>query len=266
MNELTCLVESPETVVVDGADRVRFLNAYCTADVRKPAPNQRLEGFFSSREGRVLTPAGITPIEETLRIDVPCGQGQPLVDHLRRFVIADRVRIELSEEPTSRLVGSADALEALAADHATSGRGKWLGFDSLVIWGPAPAAPACDSRAIELQRIEAATPRFGTDFGANGYFPQELGAWGEQLVDYQKGCYLGQEVIARIHWRGKVQRRPRVLELSGESAPGVAIRYQDRDAGMLTSVVGALGLAILHDRVPEGAVVELASGPSARAR
>lgn len=266
MSDVAYLVERPETVIVTGADRVRFLNAYLTADVRNAVPTRRLEGFFTSREGRVLTPAGITPVEEALRIDVPAGRGAPLVDHLRRFLIADRVRIELSEEQAQRFVGSEAAIEALVAEHSAWSRGSWLGFDSLLIWGPRPAGEPSSPTAIELQRVETATPRFGIDFGAGEYFPQELGTWGQQLVDYQKGCYLGQEVIARIHWRGKVQRRPRVLELSGPAAFGAAVRYQDRDAGILTSTAGDLGLAILHDRVPEGAVVELASGQSARAR
>jgi folate-binding protein YgfZ len=266
MSDVACVIETPETVVIDGADRIRFLNAYCTTDVRKAAPNQRLEGFFTSREGRVLTPAGVTPTAEALRIDVPAGQGTLLVDHLRRFVIADRVRIVLSDERAERFVGPEAAIDALATDQWRWSRGSWLGLDSIVIWGSQPDAADCDPGPIERHRIEAGTPRFGVDFGAGEYFPQELGGWGEQLVDYQKGCYLGQEVIARIHWRGKVQRRPRVLELSGDAATGVAVRYQDRDAGVLTSIAGSVGLAILHDRVPDGAVVELASGQHARAR
>jgi folate-binding protein YgfZ len=125
--------------------------------------------------------------------------------------------------------------------------------------------------ALETRRVELGVPRFGRDFGPD-HFPQETGL-GEQAVSYAKGCYLGQEVIARIHYRGQVNRLLRGLLLDERDgsgplpADGTEVRLEGRPLGSLSSAVDspALGrriaLAIVHRRGSDpGTRVEVAGG------
>jgi folate-binding protein YgfZ len=134
--------------------------------------------------------------------------------------------------------------------------------------GLCPVGP----EALEVVRTEAGIPRFGHDFGPQN-FPQETGL--EEAVSYTKGCYLGQEVVARIHYRGGVQKAlcGLVFEGSAVPAPGTALLYEGREAGTVGTAVHSpaldrpAGLAILHRRAAApGSRLELAGGGGAEVR
>ncbi len=122
------------------------------------------------------------------------------------------------------------------------------------------AAPA-GFLAAEAVRVEAGLARFGADFG-DDRFPQEVGA--DEALDFEKGCYLGQEVVARIHYRGKVNHRLCGLRLRGDSlpAPGSAVRLAEREVGRTgTALLSPLrdegiALAVMHRRTETGALVD----------
>jgi folate-binding protein YgfZ len=126
--------------------------------------------------------------------------------------------------------------------------------------------------ALDRLRVEVGRPLYGVDFD-DGHFPQETGLE-EAAVSYTKGCYLGQEVVARIHYRGGVNRHLRglVMEGDGPSAaelPGRPVLHDGRPAGTLTSATDAgdgrrLGLSILHRRAEPGAEVEVEGAGTAR--
>ncbi len=127
--------------------------------------------------------------------------------------------------------------------------------------------------ALEVLRTEAGIARFGRDFGPEN-FPQETGAE-EESVSYTKGCYLGQEVVARIHYRGGVQKTLRGLDFGAgpAPAPGTALLFEGRESGAATTVLDSvalgrpIGLGILHRRAAEpGAKLELAGGGEAVVR
>jgi folate-binding protein YgfZ len=121
-----------------------------------------------------------------------------------------------------------------------------------------------DEEDLEVLRAEAGIPRFGVDFGPEN-FPKETGL--DAAVSYTKGCYLGQEVVARIHYRGGVQKMMRRLELEGNPRPGAKLLFEDREAGTATTVVRSplsgrtLGLGIVHKRAAEpGTRLEVEGG------
>jgi folate-binding protein YgfZ len=308
-----------------GADRLRFLNAYVTCEVKSLAPGAGAYGFATSPQGRILTDLTVLAFEDRLWLDLPPGQAGPLAAHLRKFLIADRVEMrELAEVVPLSLFGPrAEAVlaaavsgqgEAVAASgrsasmpgltsntgalmpaapHAhvrgavaglevTVQRGPRLGAPGFTLWVASDAAAALVSEllarpgvvavgfeALEALRVEAGVPRFGRDFGVGGggggggasgggglapqSFPQETGI--EEAVSYTKGCYLGQEVVARIHYRGGVQKGLRGLVFSGAAPPaGTPLLFAGREAGVATSVVSSpalglpIGLSILHRR------------------
>jgi folate-binding protein YgfZ len=104
---------------------------------------------------------------------------------------------------------------------------------------------------LERLRIEAGTPRFGREID-DRVLPAEAGLT-ERAVSFTKGCYPGQEPIARQHYRGKVNRRLRVLELEGEAPPETEVLLGDKTVGRVTSSVPGLALAYVRTEVPDDA-------------
>jgi folate-binding protein YgfZ len=116
-------------------------------------------------------------------------------------------------------------------------------------------------------------PRFGPDFGPD-HLPQETGLEA-RAVSYEKGCYLGQEIVARIHYRGGVNKALRGLDLGAAPPPaaGAGVLHDGRPAGRLGTAVASpvlgrtVALAILHQRAGEaGTVVEVVGGGPATVR
>jgi folate-binding protein YgfZ len=185
-----------------------------------------------------------------------------------------RVRIDGTEvtlQRTGRMGGAAFTLwvSASIASHLSEGLLAREGVRRV------------EEEALELLRAEAGIPRFGLDFGPDN-FPQETGA--DEAVSYTKGCYLGQEVVARIHYRGGVQKVLRRLVFENPESPegpagalprpGAQLLFEGREAGAATTVVRspalegqAIGLGIVHKRAAEpGARLEVEGGGTAVVR
>jgi folate-binding protein YgfZ len=265
-----------------GKDAKRFLNAYLTCDVKALADGEGRYGFLTSAQGRILAALTVLGIGDDLWIDLPAGTTSATRDHLARFVIADRVEFrDLTHQPLDLIGPDAAALLARvdvepstvplahragsiggvpvrvqsAIGHGALAFTVWVEREktreALAALVDAGAAEVGFS-ATEVLRVEAGEPRFGIDFGAQN-FPQETGQ--ESAVSYTKGCYLGQEVVARIHYRGGVQRQLRGIAFADVVPPsGAVLQYEGRDAGALGSSLFSrrlghgIGLAILHRR------------------
>jgi folate-binding protein YgfZ len=112
--------------------------------------------------------------------------------------------------------------------------------------------------AAEILRIESGRPRFGAEMGTET-MPAEAGIV-EQAVSFTKGCYIGQETVARLHYKGRPNRHLRGLRLSGSAQPGESLRLGDKEVGTLGSAavspaLGPVGLAILRREAEPGATV-----------
>jgi len=117
--------------------------------------------------------------------------------------------------------------------------------DSLLAAG----AIAVDEPAAEVVRVESGRPRYGVDLD-DSTIPQEAGL-NARAVSFTKGCYVGQETVARLHWRGKPNRHLRGLRLSAAAASGAPLRLGDREVGRLGSVavspsLGPIALALVR--------------------
>jgi folate-binding protein YgfZ len=265
-----------------GADRQRFLNAYVTCDVKPLSPGGGAYGFFTNPQGRILSDAVVLAHEDRLWLEVAPGQAETIAAHLRKYVIVDRVEIRSLDDMALLTLIGARAAETLGlpdmADwkHArliidgvevVVQRTGLMGAPAFTLWAPASGAPhlrehllaregmqPVGEEDLEVLRVEAGIPRFGVDYGTDN-FPKETGL--DEAVSYTKGCYLGQEVVARIHYRGGVQKMMRRLELEGDPKPGAKLLFEDREAGTATTVVRSpasgrtLGLGIVHKRAAE---------------
>jgi folate-binding protein YgfZ len=284
---------------MDGADRVRFLNGLVTCDVKPLAPGAGAYGFVTQIKGRVLADLKVLALADRLWLELPAGAGEEISEHLGKYAVFDQVEIRpLDDRLPLSLIGprAADFLGGIDLPEATLGHrdANLLGTEVLLVreddlevpvwtlWTPAEAASSlwakllehgashglrpAGHRAWERLRVEAGWPLCGQDYGPDN-FPQETGL--EDAVSYDKGCYLGQEVVARIHYRGGVKKLLRGLRFTDAADPlGQGVVHDGREAGKVTSAVhspvyGHVGLAILHKRVTPGARVEIGGGGTA---
>lgn len=295
-----------------GDDRRRYLNGLVTCDTKSLEAGQVVYGFVTSVKGRVLADVTVLATDDALWLELPPGDGAELAEHLGKYIIVDRVEIApLSWQPVCCVGPRAEAvltaLGVAAADLDVHRHREaqlfgqtvrvqrlpdfgdvprwnlWLPSDSaadlygqLVERGKAEGAPVpVGSAAYDRLRIEAGRPLCGVDYGSDN-FPQETGL--DDAVDYTKGCYLGQEVVARIHYRGGVNkslRHVRPVSEGGatEGLTGKNLLFDGRAAGTLTSVTATehieaggdwIGLAIVHQRVDNETQVEIEGGGTAR--
>ena len=113
-------------------------------------------------------------------------------------------------------------------------------------------------QAAEIVRVEAGRPRFGREM-TTATIPQEAGI-NERAVSFTKGCYIGQETVARLHYRGKPNRSLRGLRLSAPAEAGDSIRLAERELGqvgtaVLSPALGPIALAIVRREAEPGASV-----------
>lgn len=233
-------------VRVTGEDAAAFLQGQCTADLRGVALTDAL---WLNRKGRVLAHTVVAKeADGSFLLLCPHLRADELIAIVTANVIADDV---VATDETARwsrwLVWGAEPAIAGAKCFATRRYGVDA-WDVLVPAGvPLPGEPGAFAE-LEGLRLAAGVPAVPADCGP-GEFPQECGldAW----VSYTKGCYLGQEVMARIQSMGSLRRILRRVE--GPVAVGQELRTTEgKVAGVVRSAAGAVGLALVAVDLPEG--------------
>ncbi len=263
-------------VKVTGADAGRFLHNLCTNEISNLASGSGCEAFLTTGQAKIVAYAIIyracLPDQtEAFFLDVGAGMGEAVLKHLDRYLISEQVELadetlELAElhlaGPRARGVLESASLAKLPAlsplqhiYHAIGGatchiRGHeplgLAGFDILCPRVNAPAvwkalleagAKPAGSTAYEILRVEAGTPVYGSDIDETN-LPQEVGRI-ERTVSFTKGCYIGQETIARIRTYGHVNRSLVGLKLSGCGAvkDGAKVLRDGKEVGQITSSV-----------------------------
>jgi folate-binding protein YgfZ len=278
-------------LALGGADRQRFLNGQVTCDVKSLAPGTGAYGFFTSPQGKILADVAVLVREEQIWLELPPSRAEEIAAHLRKYMIADRVEVRpLDDFHLLTLIGPragealqasgiSDLPEAPWSQERAAGLGEegivvrqdGLGASAWTLWIAAGVSGGAGewrerllglsgelvrpvgAEALDVLRAEAGIPRYGVDFGADN-FPQETGLE-ERAVSYTKGCYLGQEVVARIHFRGGVHKGLAGLVFPAGPPPlGAKLLYEEKEVGRVTTAVDSpalgrpIGLGVLHQR------------------
>ena len=255
-----------DVVIAQGADTATFLQGQVSQDVKGLGDGESAWTFVLNPGGKVASLGRVRRIgAERFTIDTDPGHGDALVQRLDRFRL--RVNCELSLEAwTCVAVRGPGSGGVRAATTATADIG-WAGVDGFDIVAPSAEIPAgieeVSLDAVEILRIEAGWPAMGSEL-RDTTIPAESGLVPE-TVDFTKGCYVGQELVARIHSRGgNVPRHLRGLRSSdGVGLPaGAEILSGDKTVGEVTSSVtspalGPVALAYVHRSIdpPADAVV-----------
>jgi len=289
-----------ELIVATGADRSRFLHGIVTGDVAGTAVGGGALSALLTPKGHVITDMRLFVREDAIWIVVAPAQGDAVAGTLARYAIMDdfaaarradfAISSLLGPAAAARLGGVGADVGALAAAaplaHATVAtaagelwivRVRELGADGFWLGAPpavlatvhdrlaAAGTPVLDAAAAEAARIVALEPRFGAEI-TEDYFPMEVGL--NAAIDYQKGCYLGQEPIVRIRDRGHINWRLVGLDIAGPRDPAPQDRIESEakpKAGRVTSAARlpdgrGVALAMLHTSIPVGASVHVLHG------
>lgn len=218
---------------VTGGDRVRFLQGMVTNDVAAIPAGGFCRAAILNVKGRVLALVDVVDEGERLFVLTEPVTADKVHQLLDRHAIADDVTFTRVSRAVHRVWDSIDAV-----------------WSAPPIFAPPPAPPSSDAE-LEIRRVEAGLPRYGVDVSED-HFPFE--AHLEQAISMTKGCYIGQEVVARAHARGHANKLLRGLRLSGDgpAAAGAPIAAAAReDAGKVTSSVvsprfGPIALGYVH--------------------
>lgn len=256
-----------------GEDRVRLLHAMTTQHIQRMKPGDGAYAFFLNAQGHILGDVNLFCFEDRSLLDTEPETRQKLVEHLDRYIIADDVTVE---DVTDRLATiaiegpeAASVLTRLGApvpgapyataawDSKTVARLSSTGSDGFFIFAPVEeksalvdqlaasgvleAAPE-DTRVV---RIEHGRPRYGDEI-TERHLVQETGQL--HAVHFEKGCYLGQEIVERIRSRAQLRRVLRRFEIDSTEvpSPGAKLTVEGAEAGEIVSAAysPALGKAV----------------------
>jgi folate-binding protein YgfZ len=255
-------------IEVAGADAAGLLHSFTTNDIKKLPAGRGCEAFVTSPQGKTLGHVLIFRGEKLLLISTTPGQGAALIGHLERYVISEDVTLrDVSAERTTLLVAGAQAAEILQKATGIEPPADLLGWKEITLASEAAAlacveycgspsyflfvaaagvsaatsalveagATPCDVAAAEMARIEAGIPLFGRDI-TDDNLPQEIGR-DARAISFTKGCYLGQETIARIDALGHVNRVLVGLRFFGDAVPppGTPLAVDGKEVGRVTS-------------------------------
>ena len=134
---------------------------------------------------------------------------------------------------------------------------SWLVLGGDEVLDERPAGDEASEAEFERWRIESGIPRWGAELD-DRVLPAEAGLEATH-ISFSKGCYPGQEPIARQHHRGKVNRRLRILDVNGEVSPGDELILDGKTVGRITSAVPGIALAYVRTEVPEDAQLQIAA-------
>jgi tRNA-modifying protein YgfZ len=219
-------------VRVSGPDAEEFLQRMVSNDV---AANDRCDALLLTPKARIIAPLRIVrrAPDDFLLLTEP-ELGDVVRAQLLRSRFAAKVEIEPEQHESWLVVGGDEVLDAR------------------------PAGEDATEEEVERWRIEARIPRWGRELDET-ILPAEAGLE-DTHINFSKGCYPGQEPIARQHYRGKVNRRLRVLEIDGGAKAGDELVLGEKTVGRITSTADGVALGYVRTEVPDGADLSAGTG------
>ena len=268
-------------VIVRGPDAAEYLQGQLTNDIEGIEREQGCYAALLDRKGHLAADMRVLRLENgEIWLDLEPGPAPALLKHLRTYSIGRDVEVEDVTErwATTSLIGpragELAGFEGLRPEHAQRFR-DWDGVEVLAVATDvgldliasaraaseladrltAAGAAEVSEAAAEIVRIESGRPRFGLDMGPES-MPAEASIT-DRAVDFEKGCYIGQEPVARLHYRGKPNRTLRGLRLSGPADHGDPLVLGEREVGTigtagLSPALGPIALAIVRREAGEG--------------
>lgn len=260
----------PRTQIeLTGRDSAKFLHSFSTNDIQRLAPGDGCEAFVLDVKGKIVAYLLVFREAESLILETVAGQAETIISHLDRYILREDVALHDRSESWHELIVAGDEAERVlaagssmpislaACSHcATTWRGESISVRRLpwvangfLLSGlvdamgrvarrlVAEGMRSCGVNAWEIVRVEAGMPVYGRDVTRDN-LPQEIGR-DAQALSFTKGCYLGQETVARIDALGHVNRRLALISFAGKTVPvdGTQLLSEGKVVGRVTSAV-----------------------------
>lgn len=284
------LERSRGMLTVGGADAAEYLQGQLTNDVEALEPDDGCYAALLDRKGHMQADMRVLRLKSTgeLWLDLEPETTERVLKHLTTYSIGREVEISDVGEAwaiTSLIgpaAGATAGFERLAPEHRQAFR-NWegvevlgvatdLGLDLITRADQAAAlrellaaagAAQVSEQAAEILRVESGRPRFGREM-TESTMPAEAGIE-ERAISFTKGCYIGQEPVARLHYRGKPNRHLRGLRLDAPAEAGQDLRLGDKEVGRIgtaaiSPALGPIALAVLRREAEPGQAVETVEG------
>lgn len=249
---------------IQGKDRLSFLHKFCTADVTSLVAGKATEAFILNLKGKLLSHVYLLSSKDELLLNTTGGQFGSLHEHLDKYIMREDVRlIDASESFVTMFVAGPDSEANLRSAYGivpeaetfvdvpmgslTIGVARvdlaGIGFLMMIPVSLVQEVQRdlvqngitdCSLESFHILRVENKTPWFGID-ATDENLPQELQR-DQQAICFTKGCYLGQETVARIDALGHVNQYLVGLNLNREASPGTKLVAENKPVGKLTSV------------------------------
>ncbi|MGZ4181224.1 MAG: CAF17-like 4Fe-4S cluster assembly/insertion protein YgfZ [Solirubrobacteraceae bacterium] len=276
-------------LALTGGEAKSFLQGQVTNDVEALSPGQGCYAAFLTPKGKMLGDLRILDAGDEILVDTERVALQELFNMIRRFSIGFEVELHKRTlergllsllGPESEAAAGGGGLGEPEHSHAAVTVG---GIEARAIRTDLGVDLLCDAADVdglraaladagvvavpeavaECLRVERGRPCYGVDLD-DTVIPQEAGL-NERAVSFTKGCYVGQETVARLHYRGKPNRQLRGLRLSEAAATGDELTFEGRTVGRLGSVAvsprfGPIALALVRREAPVGSVVAVGDG------
>ena len=233
-------------VRVAGPDAADYLQRMLSNDAEALPVGGSCEALLLTPKARVLAPLVVwRRAEEDFLLLTEPDLGERVLAHLLRMRLRARAEVELEQHSSVVVFGGADGIPD-----------REYGEPAVEVLDT-DLEPTVGEQELELKRIRAGTPRYGREVD-DRVLPAEAGLV-ERAVSFTKGCYPGQEPVARLHYRGRANRGLRVLALDGEPpAYDAPLELDGKEVGRVTSAVadpagGVLALAYVRREVPPDA-------------
>ena len=246
-------------VKVAGDEARTFLNGLLTADVTQVTPQSPRYAALLTPQGKIIVDCIIAEDAEGLFLDCPRALAANLVEKLKFYKLRAKVTVEdLSSSLSVLAVWDGSGRSAYGLTYADP-RLPALGQRVILPTNVAAQAAAdsgaqlVDASAYEAHRIALGVPHGGLDFAYGDAFPHEADMDQLNGVDFDKGCYVGQEVVSRIEHRGTARNRVVPVAADGNApGAGVPVMAGDKQVGLTGSAMGRQGLAMLRlDRIAD---------------
>ena len=230
-----------------GPEAEDLLDRMVSNDVKALAAGEACEALLLTAKARVIAPlvAWRRGADDFLLLTEP-GLGDSVRAALVRARFAAKAEIELEEHEAWLVLGAANGVGIPNSDY---------GVDAVEVLDERPEGDPMAAEELERLRIRARTPVWGKEID-DRVLPAEAGLV-ERAVSLSKGCFPGQEPIARLHYRGHANRGLRVLEVDDAPAPETEVVYGEKAVGRITSSVPGLALAYVRREVPADAELEV---------
>lgn len=251
-------------IKASGEDRARLLHAMTTNHIEQLTPGTGCYAYFLSAQGRILADVNLLCRPDHFLLDTEPETREKIFTHLDKYIIADDVTLEdvtqalatiALEGPQSAAILAKLGAPAPERDYGNAewerslvARASYTGGPGFFLIAPSEeraeligrlqsaGAVKADAEAFRIVRIENGRPRYGEDISER-YLAQETNQ--PRAMHFQKGCYLGQEIVERVRSRGQVHRVLAPIQMEGTEAPppGTKLKAGDADAAEITSAV-----------------------------